>query len=246
MSRGLDFGKVIECHCEYMEKEEVNKGKYAYNLGRLVMEETLLSLLKDGYYFTPTPSLGSDVAQIYAHVDGCEIIILEQSLSTWYKLGQPTLAPHHKQLYYAVKLCTGFHTAQRKAHVTYTVQGMKIMNKCSLLLNAILINNSDAHDLIWAMISTPKFFKDVAQALQVVSLQEVFELSDVWCTTESKQMDISQLLSKAPEREMRGLVDAEKYDFPLFSTGERRVFSTKQFLAAYIDLVLTYFWIEQA
>ncbi|TGZ81264.1 hypothetical protein EX30DRAFT_340894 [Ascodesmis nigricans] len=71
------------------------------------------------------------------------------------------------------------------------------------------------------MISTPKFFKDVAQA------------------TESKQMDISPLLSKALEREMRGLVDAEKYDIPLLS-GERKVFSTKQFFVAYIDVVLTF------
>ncbi|TGZ81265.1 hypothetical protein EX30DRAFT_348810 [Ascodesmis nigricans] len=119
MSRGLGFGKVIEYHCEYMEKEE---------------------------------SLGSDVAQIYAHVDGCleeiEIIIPEQSLLTWYKYGQSTPAPHPKQLYYAVRLCNGFHTARQKARVTYTVKGMKIMNKCSLLLNATLTDNSDAHDLV--------------------------------------------------------------------------------------------------
>ncbi|KAL1614403.1 hypothetical protein SLS56_012106 [Neofusicoccum ribis] len=76
-SRGLDIGQCQEYHHTYTEHDKVDRKKYPYSLGALCMDDDLLELMKDaiallkpdGFYFSPTAHLYSDVAEVYSHVD---------------------------------------------------------------------------------------------------------------------------------------------------------------------------------
>lgn len=243
-SRGLDHSTCHEFHRTATDYDEVKKSTHPYHLGNLYMNEDLLKLMKqavlrlrpDSFYLTSTGMFISDVNDIWKHVR-------DLSNNSQYEF-PATKRPKQTQsdnevsntklvLHHAMILCEEFQRIRVTGRAHFTINDMRILSAASASLRVLISpKNSSGKDLIWAMIMSPRLFADLARRFGGVEVERVLGL-----TVESKDgcLDCTKLKDHNPD--FNG-----KYSVPLLDNGE---FTGTQVLAAFLDVFLTFFWIDK-
>lgn len=259
--RGLDLTLCDEFNRVYTEPGDVEQ-KYTEKLGCFRMEKELLGLLKkavlllkpDGFYFTPTKQLCNDVNAIWQHVtdmsekhqyifsvvptnklqngagrDGVPPVGKPQSPAEWDGEGDIM------KLYHAMALCNQFQQFKMSSPVMFTIADMGVISKASSSLRDIVTESGT--DIIWAIIESRSLFSCLLERLREIKVQQdVQNLLEKTVESKDGVLDCSSLNCR-PEDAVRRFV------VPLV---EDRVFSGAQVLAAFLDVFLTYFWIEKS
>lgn len=240
--RGLDLNLCEELNRAYTDPEEVDI-KSKYTLGRFRMDADLLELLKkavlllkpDGFYFTPTKHLCSDVNEIWQHVtdhsDKLDHIFPSAQLENS-QIGERWGAGEDGiQLYHAITLCNKLQYIKMESRVMFTIEDMVIIAKASDSLRGIV--KEPGTDIIWAMIMSPKLFSYLVERFGKMDVLDVLKTT-VKC--EKAILDCTSL-NATPQ-------DPDSV-FPVPLMGDQQ-FSGTQVLAAFLDVFLTYFWIDKS
>lgn len=262
--RGLDLTLCDEFNRVYTEPGDVEQ-KYTAKLGCFRMEQELLGLLKqavlllkpDGFYFTPTKKLCNDVNAIWQHVTDMSekhkcifpVVPTNKLQNGAGRDGVPPVGPTSTPqspiewggegdimtLYHAMALCNQFQQFKMSSPVMFTIADMGIISKASSLLRVIV--TEPGTDIIWAMIESRDLFSYLLERLREMKVQQ--DVQDLLIkTVESKNgvLDCSPLNCRPED-------DVGRFVVPLV---EDRVFTGAQVLAAFLDVFLTYFWIEKS
>ncbi|CAM6093481.1 unnamed protein product [Calypogeia fissa] len=234
-SWGLDTSNCKEYDRAYIASEDWNRSTHPYRMGNICMDEGLLKLIKeavmelkpDGFYFTPTKYLFSDVIEFYRHVhrqsDTLDKSIFPVSGVVNWRDRDGTI---WKTLYYAMELCNNFQRSKKAERAYFTVEDMVIVSKAGESLRSIA---EEVIDLTWAFIISPEFFKEIFERFGRMTAEEV-DTFVVTCEGERLRETISL---QSPDK---------AFPVPLMRTGRYESF---QVLAALVDVFLTYFWIQK-
>ncbi|KAI5776931.1 hypothetical protein EDC01DRAFT_432681 [Geopyxis carbonaria] len=253
-SRGVLFKRDArhEFCTWYIDKEEVNEQTHPYNLGRYYMNETLLklvkhaalSLLPDGFYFSPSHGFLADVRQMWCHIEEycneqLDVMFPVKELDDWYKNELPEETGSTKemgsttksQLYHAVKLCNESQRMKTTARSMSSVEDMKLISKASNSLRRMVSGDKFEYeaDLTWAMLASPNLFKHLSKLFSDGKIKSVVE-----GTISSKDGK----LDCAPAGEVSAI-----FAVPLV-LGEQ-IFDGEKVLAAFLDVLLTWYWVEK-
>ncbi|OCL11174.1 hypothetical protein AOQ84DRAFT_287775 [Glonium stellatum] len=242
-SRGLDIRDCHEYHRTYTDYEDVDQTQFPYHLGDLYMDETLLKLMKeamatlkpDGFYFSPTAHLYSDITEVYKHVQEQSDKLSQIFPKTWFDEWLQD-NDDNKVLYHAAALCNEFQDIRTNSRAVFTVDDMLVISKASASLGGII--STAGMDLVWAMLAQPELFSHFTQRLPKMRIAILLQ-AKVTCA--ASQLDCTTLMESAaaPEEEKQS---QKIYSVPLCSNGE---FSGTQLLAAFMDVFLTFFWVEK-
>lgn len=253
-SRGLGNDTVEEYNCEYISTAQLNRATHPYNLGDLYMNITLLQLMKeallelqpDGYFFTPAKCLAQIVNHVYAHVD----MICEEIKDV--KCFDPgTIGTYSPELYYAIVLCREIQSNREISDMLYTVRDMRIVSIAAAAVKSLFSNlgdkESNAQDLVWAVLVCPRLLQDLARIFSAVSIESLLSLSRQSETTFSEKgiLHIEWLATFANKDNQGGQIEGT-YKVPIMYTNERREFTPTQLVAAYVYVFLTFFWVSKA
>lgn len=246
-SRGLDFYNCHEYYTQYTDPEEVNKTTHPYKLGHLCMDLVLLELMKeavlnlkpDGFYFSPTVNLYHNVSGIWSHVEDqtykFKHIFQPVELENW--RSDPSWANNvespNSQLYYAMVLCNEFQRIKTTSRAMFTIDDMRMISKASESLRRIV--SPQGMDLIWAIIASPELFSDLVQRFG----QDSFKVQSVLDSSVKCQNGIVNCTSLS-DAELDPGLDG-RYSVPLMGEGD---FPGIRILAAFLDVFLTFFWME--
>ncbi|KAI5814627.1 hypothetical protein BZA77DRAFT_283384 [Pyronema omphalodes] len=265
-TRGLDFGKhnMLEYERKFIQPEDYSYSKqtHPYRLGSLCLgdkslghfKKAALHLQPDGFYFTPPPSVYADVSNMWHNVtqiskqSGFKHIFLQDKLDKWRSNGilNKDFKPVANTLYHAMSLCNELQRIKKTCRSILSFEDLRIISQASKSVRKIVstTNNmaSSPIDLIWAMIYSPELLNDVSKRFEFQDLapEYIFEKSFtakikngcIDCTAlTSKEKDLSSALG------LKGC-----YDIPLLADGE---YEGQQVLAAFLDVLLTYFWINK-
>ncbi|CAG2012404.1 unnamed protein product [Fusarium graminearum] len=262
-SRGLSIGDCSEYSRAYVDFEDVNQKTTPYRLGDLFMDETLLKLMKeamrfikpDGFYFTPTKWLASDVAEVYRHVYRvCEnpkneddVLLPKVSLHDW-----PTSCKDRGILHNAITLCNTFQHFRLHGHAQYTIRDMVVIGKASKSLPKV-------DDLVWSMLISPDLYKDFHRAFNnsVKELKgpERWNFLNAEVTCSGGVLNCTALMrgcgiSRDGETKYAttgstppAQADPMDYAVPLCSDN---TFTGSQVLASFLDVLVTHFWVEKS
>lgn len=245
-SRGLEIDDCEEHDRKYVpDDEEFDGGLYPHHIGDLYMSEGLLKLVKealqllkpDGFYFSPTPPLMSDLDEAYGHIEEQSnkfMQIFPDCSNTKF----PTEAIH---LQNAMILCNNLQSTRKTSRAVFSVNDMRILAKASHSLKPIISGDrdtsSEGRDLTWAMLHCPDLSRRIRESLsrENISISHFIE-ARVHCN--------AGLLNCAS---IPGLGDplAEKsaqFSIPLVRDGE---YTGLQVLAALADVFITYYWIDK-
>ncbi|KAJ8128846.1 hypothetical protein O1611_g4787 [Lasiodiplodia mahajangana] len=267
-SRGLSTDSCKEYGRAYFELSEVDQKAFPYKLGDLFMDETLLKLMKeamgilkpDGFFFTPTRWLASDVNEVYSHVrELCDDPEKENGIFTGDPdstngLNRTGQEDNNDVLYHAMMLCNSFQNARTHSYADFTVDDMIAVAKASKLLRA-------TPDLTWAMLISPDLFSDLARAFGNPKgwdfLQATITCSgDVLdCTDLMKRCDIgrkkgAKYATVVSNADHSGPTPAAPdptaevmaYDAPLCP---KKDYDGRQVLASFLDVMITFFWTDK-
>jgi len=260
-SCGIDLTKCVEYHRVFSYFEEVRAKQHPYRMGNMVMDRATLKLFKssllklkpDGFYFTPTGVLSADITDIYTHVRsglfGLDQVCSEFSSAAW---------NNSKDLFWASKLCNEMQQKRRKARVIFSVNDMGIISKASLCLQ----KNAYASDqLFWSLLVCPALFKDVMERLQNIDAESLKLLLDCGVQINNEVLvcpELTQVAKKSNEKanddddgsEVSVEVDHQgrtgegevDYAVPECAEGD---FSGMDIIGAFLNVCLTFFWIEK-
>lgn len=247
-SRGLDPSHCEEFDRVYVDAEDVNSKTHPYRLGSLCMNRDLLELVKeailelvpDGFYFTPTKNLGSDVSEIYRHIseqsDRLNIIFPKEGLDQWngsLDSSEDDNKSTNRQLYYAMSLCNEFQHIRRTSRAVFTINDMQIIARASESLRGMLTDSNN--DLRWAMLFSPSLFAHVVQCAKFMRIEDILDAN-----VESRDyvIDCSSL-----NFDNENVYFEPRHPVELLKDGS---FSGTEILAAFLDAFLTFFWIERS
>ncbi|KAJ8115250.1 hypothetical protein ONZ43_g4712 [Nemania bipapillata] len=263
-SRGLNTESCEEYGRSYVELSEVDQKIFPYRLGDLVMDKELLKLMKgamellkpDGFFFTPTTWLASDIDEVYTHIESlCDD--QEKENGIFPEDLKPADWPSHKDkqdndklLCQAMILCNSFQHTRTQSYASFTVEDMIVVAKVSRLLRK-------TPGLAWAMLISPDLFNDLARAFGGPKLRDSLKATvtcrnDVlYCTELMDQCGIGRKKGAnyaavddnvntpgVPNHTAEGMT----YDVPLCPDGE---FDGRQVLASFLDVMITYFWTDK-
>lgn len=244
--RGLDLTLCDELNRVYKESGEV-ESKFTAALGHFRMEPELLGLLKkavlllkpDGFYFTPTKHLCNDVNAIWQHVtdksEGLECIFPVVSTSNPQTGAEWGGGGDIMKLYHAMALCNQFQQFKLSSPVMFTIADMGVISKASRSLRDMV--SEAGTDIIWAMIKSSDLFSYLLERFRQMGTQkDVQNLLEKTVNYEKGVLDCTSLNAKVED-------PVRKFPVPLM---ENREFSGAQVLAAFLDVFLTYFWIEKS
>ncbi|ESU15563.1 hypothetical protein FGSG_09044 [Fusarium graminearum PH-1] len=235
-SRGLSIGDCSEYSRAYVDFEDVNQKTTPYRLGDLFMDETLLKLMKeamrfikpDGFYFTPTKWLASDVAEVYRHVYRvCENPKNEDDV----------LLPKHFRLH---------------GHAQYTIRDMVVIGKASKslpkvddLVWSMLISPDLYKDFHRAFNNSVKELKG-PERWNFLNAEVTCSGGVLNCTALMRGCGISRdgetkyaTTGSTPPAQ----ADPMDYAVPLCSDN---TFTGSQVLASFLDVLVTHFWVEKS
>lgn len=264
-SRGLDTSSCHEYGRVFVEHSEVNRETFPYRLGDLFMGRELLELMKeamqllkpDGFYFTPTNWLVSDVHEVYTHVEAvCDdpekengIFPKDSDLAEW-----PDPQEDDTLLRHAMRLCNNFQHVRTHTYAYYTVGDMIAVAKASRSLRK-------TPDLTWAMLISPDLFGDLARAFgdpknwNLLQARVTCRSNILDCTTLMKRCGISRkkgakyaTVTSNTDDSSTTLTAADTdeimdYEVPLCPD---RQFSGREVLASFLDVMITYFWTDKS
>lgn len=245
-SRGLNIADCVEYHRKYVDYADIDKAKFKYHLGNLNMDDTLLPLLKeamgilkpDGYFFTPTPKLNMDIFDIYQHVADTTNKDKARIFPTFELAAWPRSYQHRNELHHAMLLCNEFQYIRKHHRATFTVADMVVIAKASCSLRKKL---STPPDLSWAMLVCPQLFSDLAQAFE--DLPHLDGLDTIKANCQGGILDCTELMrDSGSSANAKTAPGKTTYNIPLCSDGD---FTGNQVLAAFMDVLITYFWIEK-
>jgi hypothetical protein len=251
ISRGLNPNDCRELHRTYVDPDDWDREAYPYKIGDfrmaeaelIVLKEAYLQLKPDGFYWSPSKCLRSDTYELMKHIDplsddrACTHVISEEVRQQWKDyIGTQSSGSPIAQLYYAMLLCDNLQNIKVSTVARYTIADMGLISKASVSLRGIVGNR--AQDLIWAMIASPELVSDLFPLFKTLQAEDVCN-STVKC--QDGTLDC-MLLMKLPDSP-HGSAREAKYKVPLLKDGE---FSGIQLLAAFFDVFVTYFWIEES
>jgi hypothetical protein len=263
-TRGLDFKEhnMLEYHRKYIQPEDYNKKTHPYRLGSLCLDDTALGFFKkaalhlqpDGFYFTPPPSVYVDVSNIWHNVmqiskqSGSKHIFLQDKLDEWRTNGiaNKTFNARANKLYHAMSLCNELQRIKKTCRSMLSIEDLRIIAKASKSVRNIVNTANDAAsspiDLIWAMLYSPELLNDVSKRFEFRDLAPecIFEKSFT-AKIKNCRIDCTALTSK--EKDLGSALKLKgHYEIPLVANGE---YEGQQVLAAFLDVSLTYFWINR-
>lgn len=248
--RGLDLNLCDELHREYTDPDDVGLA-FPHQLGRFRMNEELLKLLKDavlllkpdGFYFTPTKHLCSDVNNIWQHVTNKSEDLLHRNAERpegiprdLFPIVQTTKAENVEEwnvtgetlkLYHAMAICNKMQNSKIYP-VMFTIADMVIISKASDSLRDIV--TKPGKDIIWAMIVCHDLFSHMVDRFGQMDAKDLLKQT-VNC--KNGILDCTPLKPTALEA-------AWTFTVPLMGDTE---FSGAQVLAALMDVFLTCFWV---
>lgn len=240
--RGLDLAHCHELNRVYTDPEEVGQ-EHKHTLGRFRMNDDLLGLLKkailllqpDGFYFTPTKHLCSDVNEIWQHVtdhsDNLHFIFPPDQLKDSEEGKQ--WGENGIHLFHAIDLCNQFQHIKMETRVMFTIEDMVIISKASNSLRRIV--TEPGMDIIWAMIMSPDLFSFLVERFAKMDVKDVLKATVEY---RGEVLDCTDLTATLTNPGNPG----KKFPVPLMSDGK---FSGAQVLAAFVDVFLIYFWIDK-
>jgi hypothetical protein len=262
-SCGIDLTKCVEYHRVFSYFEEVRAKQHPYHMGNMVMDRVTLKLFKssllklkpDGFYFTPTGALSADITDIYTHVRsglyGLDQVCLEFSSTAWNS---------SKDLFWAAKLCNEMQQKRRKARVIFSVNDMGIISKASLCLQK---NVNASEQLFWSLLVCPALFKDVMERLQGIDTGSLQRLLDCGIQIKNEILVCPELTQVAKnsnetenaddddnrsevsiENDHQGRTGDDKVDYAVPECAEGD-FSGMDMVGAFLNVCLTFFWIEK-
>lgn len=267
-SRGLDLSNCVEYDRAFVSEEMVDETTHPYKLGNMAMDIEALRLFKDamlvlkpdGFYFSPAGTLSADINDVYRHVKkGLAMptrITPELSEADW---------SGFEDLYWASEMCNIIQTAPFKMQVSsaLSVFDMRLMSKaCACLQNLI---EPTGQDLVWAMLVSPKLFSNVARRIRRISSLSVKTTLDIVVKIANEKLDYTVLMESDAAEPEKGATEAavavnERDDdgsedlsddededshicsVPLCADGE---FSCAQLVAAFLEVCLTFYWLER-
>ncbi len=227
-----------------------------------VFKEALELLRPDGYFFTPTGMLALDINDVYSHVKEVTDktkkvrIFPHLEINAW-----PASNPHKRPLHFAMMLCNEFQHIRMHKRATFTVADMVAVAKASRSLREV----HQAPDLTWALLVCPELFAHLAQAFESVQNLGAFDHSRKPVSCRGGNLDCTNLMEDCegrlvapkptapetssdssspsihPEKEKTSTTE-RKYNIPLCGDGD---FSGSQLLAAFLEVMVTYYWIEK-
>jgi hypothetical protein len=265
-SRGLDLTNCIEYDRAFVLEDMVDETTYPYRLGNMAMgletlglfKDAMLSLKPDGFYFSPAGTLSADVNDVYRHV--------KKKLATLERLTPEISQGDWKgfeELYWASEMCNAIQSIPRKAQSVFSVADMVLMAKACASLQKLI--EPAGQDLVWAMLVCPKLFSGVAGRVRKMSTSDIKTTLKTLVKIQSKKLDCTALMGFDSVDSEKALVDtttverAENgetsddlsddedednhvYSVPLCADGE---FSTAQLVAAFVEVCLTFYWLEK-
>jgi hypothetical protein len=263
-SCGIDLTKCVEYHRVFSYFEEVRAKQHPYRMGNMVMDRATLKLFKssllklkpDGFYFTPTGVLSADITDIYTHVRvglfGLDQVCSEFSSAAWNR---------SKDLFWAAKLCNEMQQKRRKARVIFSVNDMGIISKASLCLQ----KNANASDqLFWSLLVCPALFQDVMERLKGIDAGSLKLLLDCGIQIKNEVLvcpELTQVAKKSNEEANEKANDDDRSEVSIEvdrqgRTGDGEVdyavpecaegdFSGMDMVGAFLNVCLTFFWIEK-
>lgn len=239
-SRGLNLQDCYD-YARVLVKDPIEvHDKFAYQLGDMHMDRTLLGLFKeamalfkpDGYYFAPTKRLARNMDFIFEpvlllldRVDAQRFRRFELDDPSW-----PNSCPskHRAYLHHAMLLCNEL---QGFRHTSFlSTDDTALLRKASYTLRETIRTHPD---LVWAMLVCPQLYEDLAEFFYKMECLDVLGTL-VSCTGEV--LDCSRLL--VPNQTVNS---ARTYTAPLCGEGR---FSGTELLAAFMDLTITGFWVS--
>ncbi|KAK4205524.1 hypothetical protein QBC40DRAFT_302794 [Triangularia verruculosa] len=261
-SRGLSIQDCTEYSRTYVEYEDVDLKRTPHHLGDLFMDEELLKLMKqavgfirpDGFYFTPSEWLASDVSEVYRHVDQfCESPKNEEALFPTLKLQDwPKTCQSRESLHYAVLLCNDFQHVRLYRHPHFTVEDMVVISKVSKALPKV-------PDLVWCMLISPDLFKDLGRAfsrsIESLEVHGGWAFLDTEVSSSKGVLDCTDLMKScgvlrnedtsnhATVHPTPTDTDSMYYTVPLCLDGR---FRGHEVLASFLDVLVTYLWVEKS
>jgi hypothetical protein len=259
-SCGLDLTKCLEYHRVFSYFEKVRAKQHPYHMGNMVMDRDTLKLFKssllklrpDGFYFTPTGVLSADINDIYTHVRtglfGLDQVCSEFSLAAWNR---------SKDLFWAVKLCNEMQQKRRKARVIFSVNDMGIISKASLCLQK---NANASKQLFWSLLVCPALFEDVKKRLQGIDAGSLKLLLDCGVQITNEILvcpELTQVAKESNEKadddsrseasievDHQGRTGDGEVDYAVPECAEGK-FSGMDMVGAFLDVCLTFYWIEK-
>ena len=227
----------------------------------VIFKDAMDILRPDGYYFTTTHLLTMDLNDVYCHVreaigrSNKLRIFPPFELSTW-----PSSIVNRKPLHNAMLLCNEFQHIRTHHRATFTVSDMVAVAKASRSLRDV----HKAPDLSWAFLICPELFTDFAQAFESLEDLSVFDDSKKTVRCKGGELDCTDLMkgctavqvsknttsatASSDSNSNSTSTDEKKdstniYKIPLCGDGH---FSGSQLLAAFMDVLVTYYWIEKS
>ena len=261
-SRGLDLTDCIEYDRAFVLEDMVDEATYPYKLGNMAMsldtlklfKDAMLRLKPDGFHFSPAGTLSADISDVYRHV--------KKKLTSLGRLTPEIPQADWKgseELYWASEMCNAIQLIPRKAQSVFSVADMGLMAKASACLQKFI--EPTGQDLVWAMLVCPKLFSSLASRFSKLSNSDLKAIVKI----QSHKLDCTALMGSDTAEPEKALVDTttvEKkkagetsddgsddededshiYSVPLCADGE---FSTKQLVSAFVDVCLTFYWLER-
>jgi len=260
--RGIDL-RVRTCHefrTTYTDPDDYNsnQSEHPHRLGRLRMTEEALKLVKnavhmirpDGYYFTPDPHLMSNSLSIWSSVEAWSNKLKQQIFPTEKILDWKSDSRKPKDvpvvLYHAMSLCNQFQHIKRMARADFTIADMSIVSRASKSLLEIVAPSGaltgPGVDLIWAMLASPPLFTDLAVRFAALAAGDLVKLN-VTVTCVKGEID-GGFLGLGGDRDADGVAERGREGLYVVPLCEIESFTGTQLLAAFLDVFLSYFWIQ--
>ncbi|KAI1207186.1 uncharacterized protein F4807DRAFT_435997 [Annulohypoxylon truncatum] len=264
-NRGLNIEDCREYDRKYIDAEDIDHGKYPYNLGDMYMDLELLKLMKeavlllrpDGFYFSPAYHLYKDLIQVYQHVEkqsnklvnifphlsDSSTTPLDQSQGSLFSNSTSSQGQNYGCVYFAMELCNELQQTRKGKRACFTVTDMRLMALSTTDLKDIIspTKDRDSQDLVWAFLYSPKLFDDVLELLKTAKPEQILTTRvTTKVTTEGKSLDCADLLHVGKEQEDEKQIAL--YEVPELGNAE---FTGAQVLASLSVVLITYFWIEK-
>lgn len=245
-SRGLEIDNCAEYDRKIVRgSEEIDARLYPHHIGDLYMSEDLLRLVKDallllkpdGFYFSPTPTLVSDLGEAYEHIEQQS----NKAMQIFPDWGNTTFPREAIDLRNAMILCNNLQSTRKTSYAVFSVNDMRILAKASHSLKPIISGNratsSEGRDLIWAMLHCPDLSRRVCETLSR-------EDSSISQFIEARVQCNNGVLNCASLPGLGDPFDKKPAEFstPLVEDGE---YTGLQVLAALADVFITYYWIDK-
>ncbi|KAL5042959.1 hypothetical protein BDW71DRAFT_188896 [Aspergillus fruticulosus] len=259
-NRGLSIEQCSEYHRKYTELEDVDHIRYPYNLGDLYMDLDLLKLVKealiflrpDGFYFSPTRLLCSDICEVYEHIEEQSNKVKEIFPSHWvqpqttHKEARSSPSSNHSitsvtgkasTLHFSMALCNDLQRTRKTGRACFSVEDMRLLSKAAWSLKTVLEppTKNTAQDLVWAFLYCPKLSQDIRKAL---TASDASRFLTAKVTSRAGVLDCSNLLGLGSNAEE----NSGNYPIPLLADND---FTGAQVLAALLIVFITYFWIDK-